>query len=69
MARIHLTKRFEEKDIERWKKKAVKENRDLTNWMETVLNTAAPKLESVRKKQTGSNNAQRWCLLLYGKIN
>ena len=57
MARIHLTKRFDEKNIERWKKKAVKENRNLTNWMETVLNIAAPKLESVRKKQGGSNNA------------
>jgi len=57
MARIHLTKRFEEKDIERWKKKALKENRDLTNWMETVLNIAASKLETVRKKQGGSNNA------------
>lgn len=57
MSRIHLTKRFDEKDIERWKKKAVKENRDLTNWMETVLNTAAPKLGTVRKKQGGNNNA------------
>lgn len=47
MARIHLTKRFEEKDIERWKKKAVKENRDLTNWMETILNTAAQDDNSV----------------------
>lgn len=48
MARIHLTKRFEETDIERWKKHAVKENRDLTNWMETVLNIAAPKVEPLR---------------------
>ena len=50
MARVHLTKRFEEKDIERWKRKAVKENRDLTNWMETVLNIASQKIEGIRKK-------------------
>ena len=43
MARELLTKRFEKEDIERWKKKADTVNRNLTNWMETVLNKAAPK--------------------------
>lgn len=57
MARIHLTKRFDAKDIERWKKKAATENRHLTNWMETVLNIAAQKIVPARKKQGSSNNA------------
>lgn len=55
MARIHLTKRFDENDIKRWKKKAVKENRNLTDWMEVILNTASSKLKSDLKNQGGSS--------------
>lgn len=43
MAKVLLPKRFETDDIERWKKVAKTQNRNLTNWMETVLNKAAPK--------------------------
>jgi predicted HicB family RNase H-like nuclease len=32
--------RFRERDIERWKQAAAKENRTLTNWIETILNEA-----------------------------
>lgn len=60
MARIHLTKRFEEKDIECWKIKASLENRDLTNWMETVLNIAVSKLDIASKKKVEIN--VRHCL-------
>lgn len=49
--KIQLPKRFEEKDIQLWQKKADKETRgNLTLWMEIALNKAAKK-----KKQTGSN--------------
>lgn len=52
-----LPKRFNETDIARWQKVADKQNRNLTNWMETELNKAADKVLGVRKKQTGSNGA------------
>ena len=52
-----LPKRFNETDIKRWQKVADKENRNLSNWMETELNKAADKVLGVRKKQTGSNGA------------
>lgn len=55
MARKHLTKRFEEKDIDKWKKKAIQENRNLSNWMETTLNKAADKV-GVRNKNNGRND-------------
>ena len=35
-----LPKRFLETDIKKWQQAAKKENRNLTNWMETVLNNA-----------------------------
>ncbi len=40
-AKILLPKRFHKEDIDAWKRVAAKENRNLTNWMETVLNAAA----------------------------
>ena len=52
-----LPKRFNEDDIKRWQKVADKENRNLSNWMETELNKAADKVLGVRKKQTCSNGA------------
>lgn len=52
-----LPKRFNEDDIKRWQKVANKENRNLSNWMETELNKIADKVLGVRKKQTGSNGA------------
>ncbi len=35
-----LPKRFHESDIKNWQKAAKTENRNLTNWMETILNNA-----------------------------
>ena len=52
-----LPKRFNEEDIKRWQKVSDRQNRNLTNWMETELNKAADKVLGVRKKQGGSNNA------------
>jgi len=57
MAKKPISKRFNEDDIKRWQKAADKENRNLSNWMETELNKAADKVLGVRKKQTGSNGA------------
>jgi len=49
MARVFLTRRFEEEDIKRWKKKAAKDKkRNLTVWMEEVLNEAAK--EKIKKQ-------------------
>ena len=56
MAKKLLPKRFSEDDIKRWQKVADKENRNLSNWMETELNKAADKVLGVRKKQAGNNN-------------
>lgn len=43
MPKKMLPKRFEEEDIKVWQKAAKNDNRNLTNWMETVLNEAAKK--------------------------
>lgn len=48
-----LPKRFYDDDIKRWQKVADKENRNLTNWMETELNKAADKsLGKLKTKQS-----------------
>ena len=52
-----LPKRFREEDVNRWQKVADKQNRNLSNWMETELNKAADKVLGVRKKQNSSNGA------------
>jgi hypothetical protein len=57
MSKKLLPKRFNEDDIKRWQEVAGKENRNLSNWMETELNKAADKVLGVRKKQIGSNGA------------
>lgn len=51
MAKKMLPKRFNEEDIKLWQKAADKDNRNLSNWMETVLNEAAKKqLETTKMK-------------------
>lgn len=45
-----LPKRFLEADIKKWQQAAKTENRNLTNWMETVLNNAIELLKLKQKK-------------------